>query len=206
METKVKKTKALTKEDVWKGFDELRQIIKESDARWEKSKQESRAEFDKEMKESRAEWKKIMKELSAQIGGVGNSNGDFAHDFFYNAFLYGNRNLFGETFDDVLKGNEVTINKGFEDEYDILLLNCRAVCIIEVKYKADSGDLLKKVLRKVETFRVNFPQHSNKTIYLAVAGMSFNKRTEKAFSENGIILIKQVGNTMVISNEHLKTF
>jgi len=50
-------------------------------------------------------------------------------------------------------------NKGCEDEYDILLVNGRAICIVEVKYKADSG----------------------------------------------IAIMKQVGDTMVVSDANLKT-
>ena len=76
---------------------------------------------------------------------MGNSNGDFAEEFFYNALLRGKRNILGEEFDEVMKKSNVTFNKGFEDEYDILLVNGRAVCIVEVKYKADSKDLPQKV-------------------------------------------------------------
>ena len=98
------------------------------------------------------------------------------------------------------------MNKGFEDEYDILLINGRAVCVVEVKYKADSSDLAQKVLRKAQTFRVNFPQHKEKRVYLALAGMSFHPLTEEACRESGIAIMKQVGETMVVHDEHLRAF
>ena len=173
----------------------------------------SRAEHDLEIKKSRAEFEqrvaetdRLVKDLGKQIGGMANSNGDFAEEFFYNALYHGQRNMFGEVFEDVVKGNTVTINKGYEDEYDILLVNGRAICVVEVKYKADSGDLPHQVLRKAQTFRVNFPHHKDKKVYLALAGMSFHPLTEKACKENGIAIMKQVGNAMVVTDENLKTF
>ena len=163
---------------------------------------ERAAEADKEIKALR----ESIKQVNQQIGGMCHSNGEFAEEFFYNAFLNGRKNIFGEEFDDVVKNNKVTINKGYEDEYDILLVNGRAVCVIEVKYKADSANLPQKILRKAQTFRVNFPHHINKTVYLALAGMSFNMLTEQACRENGIAIIKQVGDTVAIYDDNLKTF
>ena len=147
-----------------------------------------------------------IKQVGQQLGGMGNSHGDFAEEFFYNALLRGKRNILGEEFDDVMKKSKVTFNKGFEDEYDILLVNGRAVCIIEVKYKADSSDLPQKVLRKAQTFRVNFPKYNDKIVYLALAGMSIHPLTEKACKENGIAIMKQVGDTVTIYDKHLKAF
>jgi len=193
-------------------FESVWATLKEVGAKME----QSRAEADRRAAEaalSQAETKQQFKELgeyikqvSQQLGGMGNSNGEFAEEFFYNALLRGKRNILGETFDDVMKSSKVTFNKGFEDEYDILLVNGRAVCIIEVKYKADSKDLPQKVLRKAQTFRVNFPKYNDKIVYLAIAGMSFDPRTEKACAAQGIAIMKQVGDTVTIYDKHLKAF
>jgi len=199
---------------------EFEQSLKQSRAEFNQSLKQSRAEakkrnaeFEQSLKQSRAEAEKDYKAMQEQtkqikqmIGGMANSTGDHAEEFFYNALRHGRKNLFGEKFDDVQKGNKVSINKGYEDEYDILLVNGRAVCVVEVKYKADSGDLPQRVLRKAQTFRVNFPQHKDKKVYLALASMSFNKLTEKACADSGIAIMKQVGDTMVVSDANLKTF
>jgi hypothetical protein len=174
----------------------------ESSERLDRELQKSRAEFDQRFEKS----DRLIKDLGKQIGGMANSNGDYAEEFFYNALYHGQRNLFGEVFDEVVKRNTVTINKGYEDEYDILLVNGKAICVVEVKYKADSGDLPHRVLRKAQTFRVNFPQHKDKKVYLALAGMSFHPLTEKACKDNGIAIMKQVGDAMVVTDENLKTF
>jgi len=80
-----------------------------------------------------------------------------------------------------------------------MLFNCRAVCIVEVKYKADSDDVL-QVLRKERTFQTNFPEHNKKKLYLAIASMSFHPLTEKACKDNGIAIMKQFGDTIVVSD------
>jgi hypothetical protein len=166
---------------------------------------ESSAKFDRELEKSRAEHNRDMKTLRKELGGVGRNNGAFAEEFFFNALKYKRRNIFGEKFDDVMKSSKVTFNKGYEDEYDILLVNGQAVCIVEVKYKADTDDIA-QVLRKEKTFRVNFPRYSDKKVYLALASMSFHKQTEKACKENGIAIMKQVGDTLVVTDENLKAF
>jgi hypothetical protein len=180
--------------------------MKESSERFEKEMKERSERFDKEMKESNARSEKENKALKEMIGGMGNSNGDYAEEFFYNALSNGQKKMFGEVFDDVIKSNKVTFNKGYEDEYDIILVNGQAVCIVEVKYKADSSDLPQRVLRKAKTFRVNFPHFKDKKVYLALASMSFHPLTKRACRENGIAIMKQVGETMVVSGENLKTF
>ena len=152
------------------------------------------------------ELRMLFKQVNQQIGGMGNSHGAYAEEFFYNAFIKDQKNIFGEKFDDVMKSSKVTFNKGYEDEYDILLVNGRAVCVIEVKYKADSDDLASKVLRKAQTFRVNFPRYNDKKVYLALASMSFNPLTEKACRDAGIAIIKQDGDAIAIYDEHLQTF
>jgi hypothetical protein len=162
---------------------------------------EKQAETDRQMKET----DRLVKENAVQINGISKNNGAAAEEYFYNALLHGNKKMFGENFDDVFRGEKRKTIKGFEDEYDIMLFNCGAVCIVEVKYKVDSDDVL-QVLRKERTFRANFPEHSKKKLYLALASMSFHPLTVKAYSDNGIAVMKQVGNTLVISDENLKVF
>ena len=193
-------------------FESVWATLQEFGAKLEQSHVEAelrRVEADQSSAEIKKQFKELgeyIKQVSQQLGGMGNSNGDFAEEFFYNALLRGKRNILGEEFDDVMKKSNITFNKGYEDEYDILLVNRRAVCIIEVKYKADSKDLPQKVLRKAFTFRVNFPNYHDKTVYLAIAAMSSNPLTEKACKEQGIAIMKQVGDTVTIYDKHLKAF
>ena len=198
-----------TPESVWALLRELTASQAETDRRMKETDRvlsEKFAETDRMLSEKFAETDRLIKDVNKQIGGICNSHGEYAEEFFYNALLHKQRNIFGERYDEVLRKNSITVNKGFEDEYDILLINGRSVCVVEVKYKADSNELAQKVLRKAETFRVNFPQYKQKRVYLALAGMTFHPLTEQACMESGIAIIKQVGETMMIHDEHLRAF
>jgi hypothetical protein len=145
---------------------------------------------------------KAIKELQKTVGGWGNNLGRFAEEYFFNSFEKGQRNFFGENFDKIrkqIRGIEV------EDEYDILLINGKSVGIIEVKFKANESDV-PKILRKVETFRVNFPEYKNHQVYLGLATMSFYPELEEECVKEGIAIIKQVGDSVVINDKHLKVF
>ena len=162
----------------------------------------SEAQFKQEMAESRAEFDRRMKRLDESIGGVSNSNGLFAEEYFFNSFEKGNRTFLGETFDDIERNV-----KGLEskDEYDIVFINGKSVGIIEVKYKGRLDDI-PKILNKANTFRTNYPKFQNHKIYLAMASMTFHQRLEDECRKEGIAIVKQVGDTVVINDEHLKAY
>ena len=179
-----------------------------SSADFYRKMQASSADFDRRSAAFDLEMQKLrdaQAETAKQIGGMSNTRGTATTELFYNSLKYGQKKMFGEEFYDVFKEESRQTNKGFEDEYDILLFNGQAVCIVEVKYKADTNDVM-QVLRKESTFRANFPEHNNKRLYLALASRSFHHLTEKACKDNGIAIMKQVGGTVVISDENLKVF
>ena len=190
-------------------------LRKESEARFNREMAESRTEsdrlrkesearFSREMAESRAEFDKRMKELNEQIGGMSNSDGLFAEEYFFNAFEQGQQSFFGETFDDI-KRNVKSIVVGCRDQYDIVMLNGKSVGIVEVKYRARLDDI-PKVINKANTFRGNFPGFENHQVYLALATLVFNERLEDECIKNGIAIVKQVGDTVVINDAHLKVY
>jgi hypothetical protein len=90
-------------------------------------------------------------------------------------------------------------------EYDIVLYNHTSVAIIEVKYKANKEDI-PDVLKKADTFRKLFPQYKDFKIYLGLASLSFYSRLEQKCIKEGIAIIKQVGETVVINDAYLKVF
>ena len=180
--------------------------MKESDEKFDREMVESRAEFKKEMTESRAEFDRRMKNLDEMIGGVSNSNGMFAEEFFFNALDLGDKHLFGEHFDEcyslVKRHNK---GKQKKSEHDILLVNGKSVAIIEVKYKARKEDI-QKIISRLPNFRALFPEYKGHRIFLGLAAMSFDKGVEDESTKEGIAIIKQVGDTVVISDENLKVF
>ena len=174
-----------TSESIWAILRETNAMLKETARR----QAESREQIDK---------------LQKTVGGWANNHGFFAEEYFFNSFEKGKQNFFGEHFDRIeqhVKGIKV----GFQDEYDILLINGKSIGIVEVKFKAHENDM-PNVLRKAETFRVNFPEYKEHQIYLGLATMAFYPELEQECINEGIAVIKQVGDKVVINDKHLKVF
>jgi len=178
-----------TPETVWAILQETVQLQKENE---------------RERKENEKKWEKRMKKLEELTGSWANNHGAFAEEYFFNSFESGKTNFFGEKFDEIAKHLKNRW-QGVEDEYDIVLYNHASVAIIEVKYKAHTNDI-PAVLRKAETFRLLFPQYKDFKIYLGFASMSFYPELEEECINQGIAVIKQVGDTVVINDKHLKVF
>jgi hypothetical protein len=157
-------------------------------------------------KEKSAETDRLMTRLSKELGGMGHSHGSFAEEYFFNSFENGRTNFFGEKFDRIKKNTVIRrLDGSIEDEYDILLVNGSTIGIVEVKYKAHENDI-PKVLKKVETFRSNFPDYAGHRVYLGLATMAFYPQLEQACINEGIAIIKQVGDAVVINDKHIKAY
>jgi len=193
---------------------EFRESSEESNRKFRESMEESsrkskesQERIDREMEET---WK-VVREVSRQLGGIGNSNGDTAEKYFQSAFAKDPR-LNGEVYDTVrFNVNPFSKNGKEEAEYDIVMANGKSVAIIEIKYhfeieKKKIKEVLSKILNKVETFKEFYPEYKNYKFYLGIASLSFRKNIEKILQEEGIAVIKQVGDKVVINSENLKTF
>ena len=181
-------------------FAETDRLFKENAAAADKRREESDAKFEK----YREEYERRMKNMENRVGAWARNHGEFAEEYFFNSFEQNQRNFFGEKFDE-LEQNVKGIKKNFKDEYDIVLINGKSIGIIEVKYKAHENDI-PKILKKSQTFRVNFQEYSNHQIYLGLATMAFYPELEQECIKQGIAVIKQVGDTVVINDAHLKVF
>ena len=162
------------------------------------------AQLIREVSQSQKETDRQIEKLKETVGGMANNQGAFAEEYFFNSFENGKKNFFGENFDDIDK-NLKNSWQGLKDEYDIVLYNHASVAIIEVKYKAHQKDI-PVVLKKAETFRILFPQYKDLKIYLGLASMSFYPELEQECIEQGIAVIKQVGDKVVINDSNLKVF
>ena len=117
-------------------------------AEFEQQMKQSKAEADKRAAEAdkrAAEAQKTMEDLKAsikqvnqQMGGIANSNGDVAQEYFLNA-LYNRKTLFGQEFDEVKTEKRKIKKTGVDVQYDVILINGKTICIVEVKYKAEIG-------------------------------------------------------------------
>ena len=182
-----------TPESVWAALRETDRILTEKFA-----------ETDRLFKESREDYDRRMKKMEETMGSWSNNHGSFAEEYFINSFENGQQNFFGEKFDDIEK-NAKGIKKGYRDEYDILLINGKSIGIVEVKFKAHENDI-SEVLKKATTFRVNFPKYKNHKVYLGLASMAFYPELEQKCMQQGIAIIKQVGDMVMIEDGHLRVF
>ena len=205
--TTITHTEPATAESVWALLREMairqaenERVLTEKFAETDRVLSEKFAETDRQMKETDRQ----MKELQKTVGGITNNQGSFAEEYFFNSFEQGKLNFFGEKFDEIAK-NLTHFWQGLKDEYDIVLYNHASVALIEVKYKAHINDI-PEVLKKAETFRILFPHYKDFRIYLGLASMSFYPALEEKCIETGIAIIKQVGDTVVINDKHLKAY
>ena len=144
--------------------------------------------------------------LEKQIGGVSNSYGSFAEEYFYNSLKKGDRNFFGEKFDKLIKSEIMQDeNNKTRGELDLILVNGKSVAIIEVKFKVRVKHV-EQVTKKVKPFRKKFPEYQNHKVFLGLASMVFDDGIQDKCIENGIAVFLQLGDTFVIHDENLKTF
>jgi len=196
MKKKLTLPKLLTFEELWTILQETAQSQKEFD----KQMQESRAEFEKNQRD----YEKRMKKMEETMGNWSNNHGSFAEEYFFNSFENEQQNFFGEHFNKIRKKVK-PVGEKLEDEYDIVMYNDFSVAIVEAKFKAHKNDI-PKVIKKAETFRILCPDYKDYKIYLGLASLSFYDELEQECIEYGIAIIKQVGDTVVINDAHLKVF
>ena len=195
---------------VWATLGKIADDFKNYQAENEKQRALDKAEFDKWQKVSKKsmeDLKNTIKETNKLLGSYGNNIGAIAEEYFFNSIKKGKANFFGEKFDEIRKNVRKTNEEKLiiEDEYDIVLINGKSIGIIEVKHKAHEN-VIPSSIKKATTFRTNFPRFKNHTIYLGLATMSFYKELEDVCEENGIAIIKQVGDTIVINDGKLKQY
>jgi len=209
-----------TFESVWAALQESNRILTEKLAESERLQQENKrflnekfAETDRILRERSEALDRQIEKVSKQMertdkmmGGISNNNGLFAEEYFFNSIKKGGKTLFGEKFDKLIKAEIIEDeNHKTKGELDTLLINCTSAAIIEVKYRVRKKSV-EKMLKKVKPFREKFPEYSNHRLYLGLASLVFDEAVEKDCLENGIAVIKQVGDSVVVYDENLKTF
>jgi len=207
-----------TFESVWATLQETAQLMKENEQRRKEADQE-RKEADQERKEAerqrkeaelridkeREEFWSSIKAMQQEVGGIGKSNGAVAESYFVDSFT-NSMQFAGQEYDNIDHHSRRSSKKlNLKGEYDLVLYNCTSVVIIEIKYNARQKDV-EKLLKKAPVFKQLFPQYATFDLYLGLAAFHFEEHTESGAMENGIAIIKQVGDNMVIYDEHLKVF
>jgi len=194
-----------TFESVWATLDR----VAEQQAKTDRLMAEKMAKTDRQIAETDRQMEKTDRQISRlekMIGGLSNNNGLFAEEYFYNSLDQGEKILLGEKFDKLVKSKIIEDeNNRTRGELDIILINGKSVAIIEVKFRVRDKHV-DKVMQKVKPFRKRFPEYKNHKVYLGLASMVFDEDIENKCKENGIAVIKQVGDNVVVYDENLKVF
>ena len=132
--------------------------------------------------------------LAKMYGGVGNSQGAVAEEFYHNS-LKANPVLAGMRFDFMDK-NVTRSHAGLEDEFDLLLVNGREVFVVEVKYKAHGNDLKRLLDEKAPNFRRLFPEHAGRRQRFALAAFHIHDDLKKAALAQGVTVLQRKGDVI----------
>jgi hypothetical protein len=173
---------------------------------------ESQKETDRLMQENDKFIREKLDRLEENIGGVSNSNGSVAEEYFYNSlgqnmeFAGIHFNMLSNNLDPF--GRKITLPNGevLQDEFDIVMVNGNSIALIEVKYKAKDSDVKKIAEKKAKNFRLLYPEYKDFKIYLGLGSFSFDKYVVNKAKELGIGLLKQVGKTMEYENMEVKAY
>jgi hypothetical protein len=140
--------------------------------------------------------------INTKVEGISKSNGLFAEEYFFNS-LGKKMEFAGIHFNDISTGGDIFERKVkmpdgsiINDQFDIVMRNGSSVAIIEIKYKAESSYVKTLATNKVTNFRILFPEYENFDIYLGLGSLSFSKSVINKAREYGVVLLKQVGNTI----------
>jgi hypothetical protein len=168
--------------------------IKETEAKKRKEK------FDLQHKRRKRDLDKLAKSVNAHIVDTNL----IAKKRFYVSLRNSYLMFFGEKFD-TIERNVNYSKKGLNFEFDIVVENGTKVLLLETKYKAHVNDI-EQILKKAEQFRRAFPEYANYEIYLGLASMAFYDELEQRCIKEGIAIFKAIDDTLIVTDENLKTF
>jgi len=173
---------------------ELNEWRKEIERRWEKE----RKEFDEKF------WA-----MHKELGGISNSNGDFAEEFFFNS-LKETMTFAGISFDiidnNLARQKKMPDNTELRAQFDIIMHNGKSIALIESKYKANLKDLKELVEKKVPTFRLLFPEYAKYKLYLGIGSLVLKDRVIQEAKKLGIGLMKQRGDAVEYKTDWVKIY
>jgi len=148
----------------------------------------------------------MVARTTANVDGIAKSNGAMAEEMIYNS-LKKDKTFAGIMFDEIDRNLKMKLKKfNLEGEFDVVLQNCNTLAIIETKYKVRVEDVSKLVDKKVNDFRKLFPVFNDYKIVLGIGGMSFEGQAEDVANENGVGIIKIVGDKVEYYTDRIKIY
>ena len=176
-----------------KKFQETERFLKEISLETERLMKEQSREADKHFRET----ERIVRDVSQSIGGLNNTVGEIAEDYFRGAF-----NKLSE-----LSGVKVqavdsmkrTVGE-FTGQFDIVVFGDRANILVEVKHKLREQDVIRFIERIFPAFKQLYPEHCNVKLFGAVAGMTIDDDALTKALDHGLLVFTQSGQKVKLLN------
>jgi hypothetical protein len=144
-----------------------------------------------------------LERLDKIVNGIGHNSGYHAEQFFQNA-LDKTKIFAGIKFDKMIPNLGVM---GRENcEFDFALVNGDTIALIEVKSRIHPKYVKELATNKLAQFRKFFPEYRNYSVYLGVAGFSFDKSVEEEARKYGVGVVRQDGDSFQVDAGGLKVY
>ncbi len=189
-----------TFEKVWfmfqqsdKKWQETERFLKEKSLETERLMKEQSRETDKRFKET----DRLVRNLSKNMGGLNNTVGEVAEDYFRGAF-----SKLGELSDVKVKtvdGLQRTVGK-LTGQFDIVVFGDTANIVVEVKHKLRKQDVVRFYEKIFPTFKRLYPEHCKVRLFGAVAGMTIDDEALAQALDQGLLVFTQSGQKIVQLN------
>ncbi len=152
-----------------------------------------------------AELRESQKEMQRQLGGIGNTNGEFAENFFFSS-LSQKMQLGGIKFDYIERNVKRRV-RTLTDEFDIVLYNGDSVGLLEIKNNVKAANVSQLLTTKLQNFRTLNPEYADAKIYLGIGGFTFeNEGVKTSAKAAGIALLEVQGDHFEADIENMKPF
>jgi hypothetical protein len=154
-------------------------------------------ETDWRLKETDSHLKELKKEVQKFVGSLGREWGDLVESLTKPSCI-GQLRAAGIDVTQ-MAGETLSTRPGFEQEWDVLLVNGKELVAVEVKSRFRKEDL-ERVEEKLKKFKGAFPQYRDYTVYGAVAAIRYNAGLERRASKRGLFVFMPSGEIMALAN------
>ena len=202
---------APTFDDVWRTIQELAQMGKETDRKFQETDRkfqeterllkEQWQDTDRLLKERSQENDRMLKALSQQLGAQGNRLGEFVQEMVRPAVvrLFRDRNL---PVHQVIANQAAYDDNGqFLVEIDLLVIDTDTAVAVECKSHLSQADV-DEHMERLALFKQYFPQYSMYKIMGAVAAMVLPDEVGRYAYRKGLFVLAQSGDAMEIRNNN----
>ncbi|MBD2424704.1 DUF3782 domain-containing protein [Phormidium sp. FACHB-1136] len=182
-------------------FQETDRRFQETDRKFQESDrkiQESRQELGRVIAETRRDMAESNRQLNQQLGALGGKWGLFVENMVAPAC----KTLFLDRGIPVHRVSQrvQVIRDGDTMEVDVLVQNQNHVLAVEVKSSLSVDDI-KEFVEDLQRFHQFFPEHADRQLYGAVAGIAFDQGADRYAYRQGLFVLAQSGETMQILND-----